>query len=720
MPMNDQTAADPAPWNALRELAQAAGFESGRNLPGPTSFPEKGDIPLSQTDRLLRVAADHGLSLESFELAEGELVELLGRDVPLLTVKAEQDGGPERWILLRRASEGDALVTSYHGDEREQRLVPLSRLEAELGLEPERRLRWISTELSASAASDAGASSPGEPMHPLRRVIRLVRPDRRDLLAVAVFAIAIGVLLLATPIAVQALVNFVALGGALPPLIVVVLLLFLGLCSAAVLVALQTWVVEILQRRVFVRSVADFGARLPRMALENGSGRYGPELVNRFFDLETIQKRGSFLLLDGLSVLLSVLVGLIVLAFYHPLLLAFDILLLAVIALIILGPIRKGIRTAKAESSAKYEVAAWLEEIARNPTLFKTAGVMKTVFERSDELAREYIDKRSKHFRVAFGQGVAALALQVVASTALLGIGGLLVMQGSLTLGQLVAAELILTLVVSSVAKVGKHLEAFYDLMAAAHKVGMVFDVQTERPTGKHHLPGADPHGAELRLALSAWEPSGAGAPLKDVSLRLAPGDRVGISGSSGSGKSTLLQLIWGLHDVPRGAVRIDGRDLRELPLETLRRAVALVDRIEVVGGTVRENVHLGRSFVSDDDVRDALEKVGLMEELASLPEGIDTPLTVDGAPLSFGQLARLLLARAIAGRPRLLLASDYFGVLDEEEREQVFDVLFDPAAPWTLLFVTNSRRALERCASSFVLRDGALHARPDSARTPA
>ena len=175
-------------------------------------------------------------------------------------------------------------------------------LAAELGVEPEARLRWATFALSMETVADAGASANGTPLHPLRRLFKLVRPDRRDLIAVAVFAVAVGVLLLATPIAVQALVNFVALGGAIPPLIVVVALLFLGLLFAGVLSALQTWVVEILQRRVFVRAVADLSARLPRIALRSGNHRYGPELVNRFFDLETIQKRGSFLLLDGLSV----------------------------------------------------------------------------------------------------------------------------------------------------------------------------------------------------------------------------------------------------------------------------------------------------------------------------------------------------------------------------------------------------------------------------------
>lgn len=703
---------DLAAARALGDLALATGAGGELDLPLDLHAPSAGQVPLAPLDWLVLAAEEHGLGLDELEAGPSEVAEWLCRDVPLLTaLEQERPDGTirTRWLLLRRGDGEIARLTFYEGADVEERRVPLADLAAELGSEPEQRLRWVSTARVFVPGQSSDGAPGGPPPSTLRRLWQLIQADRRDLLAVAAFAIAVGVLLLATPIAVQALVNFVALGGAIPPLIVVVILLFLGLCFAGILSALQTWVVEILQRRIFVRAVADLSARLPRAVIGPGNEGYGPELVNRFFDLETIQKRGSFLLLDGLSVLLSVMVGLLVLAFYHPLLLAFDILLLAVIALIVLGPIRRGIRTAKAESSAKYEVAAWLEEIARNPMLFKSSGVMKFVFERSDRLARAYVERRSTHFRIVFGQGLAAIALQVLASTALLGIGGLLVIRGSLTLGQLVAAELILTLVVSSVAKLGKHLEAFYDLMAATQKVGILLDQPTERSTGEHHLPTAEAGGATLELRSVGWAPAGAPPLIGDASLQVGSGERIGIQGPSGSGKSTLLHLAWGILSPSAGSLRLDGRDLREVSLDSVRRTASLLDRVELYEGTVRENVHLQRPFVSDEDVRSALRSVGLQEDLARLPEGVETCLLVGGRPLSSGQLVRLQVARAIASRPRLLLVSDFFEELEEAEREQVFDVLFDPEAPWTLVFVSNAPAALERCDRTYRLSRGVL-----------
>ena len=700
-----------AAQKALEDLARACGLSSGGSYSLRLPTTDDGEVPLAPLEWLRLEAVEFGIALSPFQASMAEVREWLRRDVPLLTALPsgdEQGRESTTWLLLTVAEDTEevAVARYFQGEEVEELRIPFADLERELDLPADAELSWLSSEPTAAAASSAGASSTGEPLHPLRRLMLLVKPDRSDLVAVFAFAVAIGVLLLATPIAVQALVNFVMQAGGFQPLVVVTLGLFFALSLAGLFRAYQTWVVEILQRRIFVRTVADMGARLPRAAIGSGGKNTGAELVNRYFDLVTIQKGGSFLLLEGLSVLLSVLVGLLVLAFYHPLLLAFDVLLLAVIAVIVLGPIKKGIKTAKAESSAKYAMAAWLEEIASNPRMFKSAGVRKKIFQRTDTLARDYLANRESHFRIAFGQGVAAIALQVLASTALLGLGGMLVIQNSLTVGQLVAAELILTLVVSSVAKIGKHLETFYDVMAATDKVGMILDVPLERLDGEHHVHPSDPRGAALQVRSVSWGPNGK-AMYKGVTFSAEPGDRVGIVGPTGSGKSMLLQLLWGLRQPKEGSILLDGRDMRESSLDSLRRVATLIDGIELISGTVRENVRLGRTFVTDDDVRSALRRVGLLDDLARLPDGIDTQLGPGGDPLSLGQVMLLQIARALAGSPRLLLVSDSLGLLPDEERERMLDILFDPDAAWTLVIVTNSSTTQRRCKQNVTLTAG-------------
>ncbi len=684
------------------------------------AMPSSGEVPLAALDWLKLAADSAHVNLEVVEASGEELGEWLRWDEPLLTAVDASDAEGRtwtRWIVVRRGERGASVSTRGAHEEDARRELEFEELVRLVGFDGARRQRWLKARLGQLSESDeetapaAPASAPHETptLHPFRRLIQLVQPDKGDVVAVVTFAVAIGVLSLATPLAVQALVNFVALGGALPPLIVVVLLLFLGLSFAAILGGVQTWVVEMLQRRLFVRVLSDLTARLPRVAVSVHDSHYAPELVNRFLDVTQIQKLGSFLLLDGLALLLSVVVGLVVLAFYHPLLLAFDILLLGSIALIVFGPVKQGIRTAKAESSAKYEIVAWLEEIARNALLYKSSGALRFVFERSDRLVREYLERRSEHFRVVFRQYIGSYVLQILASTALLGVGGLLVMQNTLTLGQLVAAELIVTLVVSSVAKLGKHLESFYDLMAATDKVGKLLDLPVEPMGGEHHLlkPGA--RGMELELRDLGWSAPSSSTVMQGIRLHAPSGARVGLCGPSASGKSSLLQLMWGLRRPTRGAIRVDGRDLRTLSLESLRRFATLVDHVELFEGTIRENVRLTRAFVTDDDVHEALRAVGLLDEVEQFPQGVDTTITAHGRPLSGGQIVRLQIARAIAGRPRLLLVTDIFGELHGEARELLLAALFDRGAPWTLVIATNEPEVLDRCDSVLSLPSGAL-----------
>lgn len=546
------------------------------------------------------------------------------------------------------------------------------------------------------ASKIAADGRPEETPPPLRRLLGILRPDRRDLAAVLVFAFAIGGLLLATPVAVQALVNFVSFGGATTPILALTLLLLFGLGLAALLSAVETWIVEILQRRMFVRVVTEVVHRISRMDPRFQQRWYGPERVNRFLDVVTLQKMTSFLLLDGLGVVLAVVLGMLILAFYHPILLAFDLVILVVVAGIIFGLGRSGVPTAIRESKAKYAVAGWLEEVARQRVTFRHPGAREYLTRRLDTLASDYVLSRRRHYAVLFRQILGTLGLQVAASVALLGLGGWLVVRGELTLGQLVAAELIVSYVVGSVAKMGKHLEAFYDLMGASDKLGILLDLPMERD-GRESWSADPPGGGSSLRVIDAGQTLPSGRRLLDgVAFQVQPGERLALTGSSGSGKTTLLETIYGLRLPDAGSIQVDGFDARTLHVDALRERIALAARPEVFEGSIRDNVTLGREM-PDETVHAALRGAGLLEELLELPDGLDTILLGHGVPLSDGQLARLMIARAVAGRPRLLLVDGLLDALGSGDAAAILDALVDPAAPWTLIVATQRAELLER-----------------------
>lgn len=562
------------------------------------------------------------------------------------------------------------------------------------------------TDSAFSTTAGVGSSSPsaqGAVPSPVRRLWQLVLPERKDLTTVVLFALFSGVLYLASPLAVDILVSSLAFGASegvyVQALVILSLGLFGFLCLLGLVRAAQYYVTELIQQRLFVRLTADFVYRLPRVQMQALDAKLGPDLVNRFFDLITVQKAAALLLLDGLNLVLGSLIGLLILGFYHPFLLLFDVLLVGSILVVMFGFGVDGVRSSIAESYAKHAVVSWLEQVAMFPYLFKSDGASRLAARRANELADDYLDARRSHYRVVFRQFSGLLALQAIASAALLGVGGFLVLEGELTLGQLVAAELIVSAIVANLASLGKHAESYYDALAAIDKIGFVVDLPVEREGGDTPTSGAgQPAGAEVEVdsLVFGYDPSR--PVLHGVSLHVEPGERLALLGIAGQGTSTLMDILMGLHTPQEGVVRVDGVDIRNWDLMGLRRQAALVRGRDLVAASVFENVRFGREHLTRSEVEEALKGVGLLDAILRLPQGLDSRLMVGGRPLSSSQRSRLIVARAIVGNPRLLLLDDVFENLEPRTMTDLADYVFDPAHQWTLLVASRDPEVLARC----------------------
>lgn len=633
-----------------------------------------------------------GLHVHPTWLSTAEVAGAVRPGQPAVTYRSSQEN-PAGWTVVVDRRWGRLFRTNSRHPS--GGWVTPRELSRELDSPNDGRLPWLLCEPTI-ASGNVSAAHHGSHTPPTHRLRWLVRPDRSDLWSIVLFGGLVGALTLATPIAVQQLVNSVALGGLLQPVVVLALLLFTGLSFAAVLSGLQAFVAEIVQRRIFARVVGDLAYRLPRVRVDAFDHSHAPELVNRFFDVMTVQKLGSVLLLDGVALVLQTVIGLVLLSFYHPLMLAFSILLLAGIAVVAVVFGFGAVPTAIDESRAKYAVAGWLEEIARHSRDLRTPGAAEFALHRADTLTRSYLRARARHYRIVFRQLAGALTLQVLASSVLLGLGGGLVIAGQLTLGQLVASELIVTAIVASFAKLGKHLESYYDLLAAVDKIGHLFDLPLERADGAL-APESAGGGAALHFHGVSFG-FGDRPVLDQLAFAVAPGEKVALLGPSGSGKSTAFDLILGLRSPAAGYITFDGVDLRQLRLEALREQVARVGEPQILEATVDENVRMGRAYVTPDDVRNALAAFGVLDPILRLRLGVHTALSTDGYPLSRGQAARVDLARAIAGRPRLVLLDDTLGSLDRDTRRAALDVLFAPNTPWTLIVACDSEELAARC----------------------
>lgn len=627
------------------------------------------------------------------------------RGCAFVSIRPDPTGQRPELFALDRSSRREVRASLESG---RSRILSFADLVGFLGgVDPDVPISWLVVECRhpasgarIGAGSHAGGSDHGghdsAEMSPAARLASLIRPERSDLWAIVAFAAAIGGLSLATPIAVQQLVNSIAFGGLIQPVVVLALLLLAVLGFSAAMSLVQTFVIELIQQRLFVRVVSDVAERIPRVLHRAFDRQHGPELVNRIFEVVTVQKSLSSLLLEGSAAALQIAVGLLILSFYHPLMLAFSALLIVGIVLVVAVLGRRAVPTAIAESKAKYDVFGWLEELARHPSTFRDADQRSFALGHVDTLATSWVGARRAHFRIVLRQHAGTLALQVAASAALLALGGMLVVQGQLTLGQLVASELIITAIVSTVAKLGKQLERFYDLLAATDKLSLLFDLPLERDDGDELVRPAGAAGIDLVGVHFGY---GGDPVFGGLDLRIEAGARVAITGPTGSGKSSLLDLVFGLREPSAGYVAIDGRDYRELSIESIRDVVALVRGRETFAGTVRDNVRVGGTGFDDAEMMRVLDAVGLLEELRQMPEGLDTELSTDGRPLSQVQLTRLMIARAILRRPRVLLVDRVLEDFDQAARARIGDILFAPEAPWTVIVVSDREDVLARCS---------------------
>ncbi|MCR9247715.1 MAG: ABC transporter ATP-binding protein/permease [bacterium] len=525
---------------------------------------------------------------------------------------------------------------------------------------------------------------------PWRQYCRILRPEIADLRTIFIYGAASAVLTLAVPLTVDAVISNITFGTLLMPLIVLVGILLGCLVMQGLLGTLQRFVAEIIERRIFVRVVSDLSWRLPRVDIRAFDQSYGPELVNRFFDTMTVQKSSTKLFLEGTNIVLATTAGMIVLGFYHPLLFGFVIILLFAIAFLVFVLGIGGVKTAVAESTAKYEVAAWLQEMARHTTAFCTQGGAAFAQDRAEALADSYIGARKRHFRILFRQICSAFGLQVIASTAVLGIGGFLVIDQQLTPGQLVASELIVTAIVVNITKLGDVLQVFYDVCAASGKLGKLVDLPLERQTGDALEPTED--GVSLDLDGVCCESE------RQYTFSVASGQRVALFGPTGGSASRLLDVLYGLREPSSGHVTIEGLDLRQLRLDHTRDDFALVHGTEIVEGTIGENIAFGRENLGAQQIRDALVDVELWDEVMALPNGLETVLATRGRPLSQGQAIRLTLARAIAREPRLLLIDGALDGLAPVMRQRIAQHLLDRRHKWTVIVVTAAPDVAAEC----------------------
>lgn len=536
----------------------------------------------------------------------------------------------------------------------------------------------------------------------LRRILHL---ERRDIGIVVAYSTFTSILSLVVPLASQAIVNAVALGVFNLQLVALCIMVFAALAAAGVIDLFERFVIEMIRRRLFVRTAFDIVQRLPHVHASKLEG-YAPELVNRFFDVITMQKSISKFLFEGVNAILILFTGMVLLGVYHPFFLVYDLILIAFIPVLVFVLGRGGIETAVIASKKKYATAAWLEEVARVFLALKFHGTSAYPSHQLDVLLQQWVTARRTHFRVYLRQVFSSSIFRAIATVGVLALGGLLVIDRQISLGQLVAAEIVLILILGAVDKLINQLDAWYDLVAASDKVSSVLELPIEQ-NGKVKVVHRENGGT---IAFKDIHHGYPGQPplLSGVSLTIQQGQRVSLVGRSGAGKSTLLRLLLGTERADRGVISYNDVDVRIADLNCLRREIGIAQPENLlINASILDNILLGRE-IDHADVMWALDMAYLRDDVETLPEGLSTMISSMGLELPYGLRRRIQIARAIVQRPDTLLLDECFDGVDDAMKLHILDGLFAYSG-WTIINVSHDLEIIRRTHMIHVLHGGVI-----------
>jgi len=542
--------------------------------------------------------------------------------------------------------------------------------------------------------------------NPVSRILKLVSLEKKEISQIYFYAILYGIIMLVIPVGIQALISFAQTATISTAVVLLVIFIVLSVFASGVLQVNQMRIIEKIQQKIFVRYGFGFAQKIPQLNISGIDDYYLPELVNRFFDTLTLQKKIAKLLLDFPLAIVQIIFGLILLSFYHPVFIAFGLILVLVVYAILYFSGKKGLITSIEESTYKYKVVAWLQEMARIIRSVKFSKSSHFTLQKADESITGYLQCRTEHFKVLLLQYKTLIGFKVLVTAAMLSVGTFLMINQQLTVGQFIAAEIVILTILNSVEKLIVNLDSVYDVLTAVEKIEQVTDKESEKQ-GSVLYTQQNNEGLTVTIQNLSFGYSGTDKVLNNISMEAKPGEIVCITGNDGTGKSTLLRLLTGMYDDFEGNMLFNGIPLKNYNLQQLRQKVGvMISQQDIFEGTLMENITMGLEKPDMDELIFLCKKTGLSDFLATLKNGFDTPLNTNGRKLPATVVRKILLVRALINKPALLLLEEPWHGLEIQYQQQIKTLLLQEMKSSTMFIISNDADFAAACSKTIHMKN--------------
>lgn len=496
--------------------------------------------------------------------------------------------------------------------------------------------------------------------------------DSSSIYSILIISILISLLSLVVPIAAQTLINLVAFGKLLQPVVFLSLMVFVLMAGMGMLSIWQAVIIEIIQQKLMVQTSLNLAKHFNRLSPLIFSNHNGPELVNRYFEITVINKALASLLLYGITLGLQMIFGMILLLFYHPMFLIFNAFIILSLLLIIFVPYRTAVNTAQQECAQKHVVGAWLEEILINRYLFKFNDYPSYVMEQTDKKLVGFLKARNKHFKQLIKHQIGLYALATIATSLLLGLGGYLIINNQLSLGQLVASEIVLGTLLYGFKRLGALLENYYDLIASSRKIDSTLNLPLEInhvKTDANNLP----YSERIHLKLDLLETKFKTLQPINLEAEASPENPLLLSFREEDSCKNFIESLCGLKEIGTVKITLNQIPCNQKALIILRKQSLLIREPQWFAGTIYQNLVLSHKSMSTQVICELLKKVNLLEKIMELPEGLNTFVNDWQIIFTLSELIQLMIIRACIDNPRLLIIDRS---LDELQTDDVANVL--------------------------------------------
>lgn len=546
---------------------------------------------------------------------------------------------------------------------------------------------------------------------PVNRFWGLIKCEKEAIKKIYFYAILNGLVALSLPLGIQAIISFIQLGQITTSWIVLVVIVIGGILLSGWLQILQLKVSERIQERIFSKSTLELAFRIPKIKSESLYKFYPPELANRFFDTLTIQKGLSKILIDFTAALMQIIFGLILLSLYHPFFIFLGILITIMLAIVLLATFNQGLKTSIVESEYKYQTAHWIEEIARSFDTFKILGNNIFHLKKADHLNNQYLEHRKKHFSILLKQYWSLVGFKTILALSLLLIGGFLVINQNMNIGQFVAAEIVILLILASVEKFILSIETIYDVLTAFDKLGKIMDLELENGTDTHDLKMKEVNAFSVEFIDVCFNyPNTSANIIDNISFSINAGDKICLSGANASGKASLLNVMSTLFNTTSGIIKFNNMNISDLNLSSLRTAIGnFMEHETLFEGTILENICVGQQNIDVDYMNLVINKLQLESYINNQENGFNTKIMTEGKTLPNSIVQKILLARSIVSKPKLLIIGSRLSSINPKEKQEIIKFLTSDFVSTTLIIASNDPIVAEKCDEVIFIEKGKL-----------